>query len=134
MPIMGLLNIVRMLWKVAFSLKPSIEPLIISIPNIRIEKPSSMVPVFFFLSDFAIIVSKSPTRARTGVKDSGLQSFRTVSSTPTPSPPEMEAVLSNQAVTVVPMLAPIIMLMVCPSFIMPEFTKPTSITVVAEED
>ena len=45
----------------------------------------------------------------------------------------MPAVLSSQEVTVVPKLAPIIMLMVCPSFIIPEFTNPTSITVVAEE-
>jgi len=37
-------------------------------------------------------------------------------------------------VTVVPMLAPIITLMACLNTIIPEFTKPTTITVVAELD
>ena len=37
---------------------------------------------------------------------------------------------SSHAVRVVPMLTP----MVCPSSITPEFTRPTSMTVMAEED
>ena len=37
-------------------------------------------------------------------------------------------------VIVVPMLAPIIMPTACASFIIPELTKPTTITVVADED
>ena len=41
---------------------------------------------------------------------------------------------SNQPVAVVPMLAPIMMPMAFVSFIIPELTKPTTITVVAEED
>ena len=39
-----------------------------------------------------------------------------------------------QEVTQVPRLAPIITPTACPSVIRPEFTKPTTITVVAEED
>ena len=50
-----------------------------------------------------------------------------------PAPSGISAVLKSHAVTVVPTFAPIIILIVCPNFIMPEFTKPTSITVVAEE-
>ena len=39
-----------------------------------------------------------------------------------------------QPVTLVPMRAPSIMATACSSFIMPEFTKPTTITEVADED
>ena len=41
---------------------------------------------------------------------------------------------SSQAVKVVPMLEPMMTPMVCPSSITPEFTRPTSMTVMAEED
>ena len=41
---------------------------------------------------------------------------------------------SSQAVRVVPMLEPMMTPMVCPSSITPEFTRPTSMTVMAEED
>lgn len=42
--------------------------------------------------------------------------------------------LRIHAVTVVPMFAPIITPTACPSCISPEFTKPTTITVVAADD
>ncbi len=42
--------------------------------------------------------------------------------------------LRSQEVTVVPMLAPMMMPTACVSFMMPEFTKPTTMTVVAEDD
>ena len=48
-------------------------------------------------------------------------------------PLEIPARLRIQAVTVVPMLAPIIIWMACRRVISPELTKPTTITVVAEE-
>ncbi|MPN30671.1 hypothetical protein SDC9_178142 [bioreactor metagenome] len=41
--------------------------------------------------------------------------------------------LKIHEVTVVPMFAPIIMPIACLRFINPEFTNPTTITVVAEE-
>ena len=41
---------------------------------------------------------------------------------------------SIHAVIVVPILAPIITLIDCANFIIPELTKPTTITVVAEDD
>ena len=41
---------------------------------------------------------------------------------------------SSQPVAVVPMLAPMIMPIAFDSFIMPELTKPTTMTVDAEED
>ena len=68
-----------------------------------------------------------PTSASTGVKDVGFSSSsQTV-------PPSMPARLSSQAVTVVPTLAPMMTLMACRSVISPELTKPTTITVVADE-
>ena len=42
--------------------------------------------------------------------------------------------LKIQEVMVVPIFAPMIMPIACESFIMPEFTKPTTMTVVAEDD
>ena len=42
--------------------------------------------------------------------------------------------LKIQDVIVVPILAPMMIPMACDNFIIPEFTKPTTITVVAEED
>ena len=50
---------------------------------------------------------------------------------PLPSTP---ARTSIHPVAVVPMFAPIIMPMALASFMIPEFTKPTTMTVVAEED
>lgn len=48
--------------------------------------------------------------------------------------PSMPVRLKIQEVIVVPTLAPIITPMARESFIMPELTKPTTITVVADED
>ena len=42
--------------------------------------------------------------------------------------------LKIHAVTVVPMFAPMITLIDCLSVMIPELTKPTTITVVADED
>ena len=48
--------------------------------------------------------------------------------------PSMPPRLRIQAVTVVPMFAPMMTLMACFRVISPELTKPTTMTVVAEED
>ena len=42
--------------------------------------------------------------------------------------------LKSHEVTVVPMFAPMMIPIACDSFMMPEFTKPTTMTVVAEDD
>ena len=68
-----------------------------------------------------------PTSASTGVKEVG---FSRLTNT---LPLLMPAMLSSHAVTVVPTLAPMMTLMACRSVISPELTKPTTITVVAEE-
>ena len=46
----------------------------------------------------------------------------------------MPAVLNSHAVSVVPTFEPMITPTVCSSCMMPEFTSPTSITVIADED
>ena len=68
-----------------------------------------------------------PASASTGVKDEGF------SNSSQSVPPSMPARLSSHAVTVVPTLAPMMTLMACRSVISPELTKPTTITVVADE-
>ena len=68
-----------------------------------------------------------PISASTGVKEVGLSSCTHV------LPPSMPARLRSHAVTVVPTLAPMMTLMACRRFIRPELTKPTTMTVVADE-
>ena len=63
-----------------------------------------------------------------GVKEEGLSSC--IQST-SPSIPDME---SSHEVTEVPRLAPIMTPIDCLSVISPEFTNPTTMTVVAEDD
>ena len=68
-----------------------------------------------------------PISASTGVKEVGLSSRTQM--LPLSMPPR----LSSHAVTVVPTFAPMMTLMACRSVISPEFTKPTTMTVVADE-
>ena len=91
-------------------------------------KPIKIEPMFFFLSELFIIIIMIPITARTGENDSGLTSLKIMLS------PVIPLRLNSHAVTVVPIFAPRIMLIVWLSFIRPEFTNPTSITVVAEDD
>ena len=126
-PRRGLRNRRNRFWKAGTFPRPATAPDIVSMPNIRVAKPSRMVPVscrLVFLPDIYRIM---PIRARTGVKEEG---FNSLTST---LPLSIPARLSSQAVTVVPMLAPMITLMACFRLIRPEFTKPTTITVAAEE-
>ena len=68
-----------------------------------------------------------PISASIGVKDEGLKSCTNI------LPLSMPASDSTHAVTVVPMFAPMMTLIDCPSDISPELTKPTAMTVVADE-
>ena len=69
-----------------------------------------------------------PIRASTGEKFSGFSRFTKTFSLSMPVSAKIHAV------SVVPMLEPMMTPMVCPSSMTPEFTRPTSITVMAEED
>ena len=86
------------------------------------------MPVSRRLPLLPVIRKITPIRASTGVKEVGL------SSCTKRLPLSMPVRLKIQAVTVVPTLAPMITLMAWRSVINPELTKPTTITVVAEED
>ena len=57
-----------------------------------------------------------------------------LSSCTTPLPPSRDDRHRIHPVTLVPSMAPMITPMACLTFIMPELTKPTTITEVAEED
>ena len=62
-----------------------------------------------------------------GVKEEGLSRLSQT------LPLSMPARLKSHAVTVVPTFAPMMTLIACRRVIMPELTKPTTMTVVAEE-
>ena len=97
-------------------------------PNIRTAKPTSIDAISFFLSFLENVSIATPIIARTGENEDGLSILiRKLS----PLMPDRDNI---HAVTVVPIFAPIITPMAEWSFMMPAFTKPTSITVVAEED
>lgn len=87
------------------------------------------MPISLFLSFLENIMTATPITASTGVKLDGFKSFNKNT-----SPPSIPDRLNIHAVTVVPTFAPIMMEIVCESFMMPELTKPTSMTVVAEDD
>ena len=126
-PKIGFLNIRNNSWKAGTSLSPETAPVIVSIPNIRVANPRRTIPISFFLLLLVNIKSTIPMSARTGVKEEGFKSFRNILL------PEIPLRLKIHAVTVVPILAPIITWIACLSVISFEFTKPTTITVVAEE-
>ena len=69
-----------------------------------------------------------PITARTGEKFDGFKNCIQKLSLSIPDK------LKIHDVIVVPILAPMIIPIACDSFIIPEFTKPTTITVVADDD
>ena len=103
-------------------------PLMVSIPVIRIAKPIMIVPASFFFSFLENMIRQTPMSARAGENDVGFKR-RTKK-----FPHSIPVRLRSQEVAVVPMLAPMMMPTACVSFMMPEFTKPTTMTVVAEDD
>ncbi len=127
-PITGLEKAVSRLANSGISFKGLTAALIVFIPNIKMENPNKMPPVDFFRSDLPDINRMTPVIARTGEKVSGFNSIKKKLSL---SSPER---LRSQEVMVVPILAPMMMPTACSSRISPELTKPTTMTVVAEED
>ena len=91
-------------------------------------KPISIRPTFFLRSFFETILSSRPTKASIGEKVIGLSIVRKKFS------PLMPARLKSHAVSVVPTFEPIIIPNVSQKLTIPEFTRPTSITVIAEDD
>ena len=100
----------------------------VSIPNISTAKPIMIVAISLCFSFLLVIKIATPAMASTGEKEDGFKSCKKKLEPSTP------VRLRNHAVIVVPTLAPKITPTAWESFIIPEFTKPTTITVVAEED
>ena len=101
--------------------------LIDCIPNISTEKPSMMSPTWrrcwLRLNMRRIMPHTAITALSVDVENSATQ--------PLPSSSERQII---QPVTLVPRSAPRITAIACRSFIIPELTKPTTITDVAEDD
>ena len=124
-----MLNAVIIFVKDGLSARPDTAELIVSIPNIRIAKPSRILPIsFFFDSPLLTITRTIPIAASIGENEEGFRSFSQIV---LPSIPVSESI---HEVMVVPMLAPIMIPTACESFMIPELTNPTTITVVADED
>ena len=94
---------------------PRIASDIIFIPRNRIPRPAITIPRLFFFSSFENIIRQTPAIAISGATSEIPMDIRI-------------------PVIVVPILAPMITPTVFSKAIRPEFTKPTSITVVADDD
>ena len=126
-PRTGFVKVRNICWKDGSFLSAETAPVMVSIPYISVAKPSSISPVSFRLLFLDTIKKMIPNSARIGVNDDG---FNSLTKTLLLSIP---ARLKIHAVTVVPIFAPIMTLMDCFRVINPELTKPTTMTVVADE-
>ena len=124
----GLENMVSIFVNSGTSLSGATAPLIISIPNISTVNPRSIPPISCFFSDLVNMRNIIPITASIGEKDEGFNILINILSLCIP------VRLSIHDVTVVPIFAPMMIPTACLSFMMPEFTSPTTITVVADDD
>ena len=92
-----------------------IASLIMPMPRNKTPRPAMICPQWCRIGFLRNTTNATPTKASSGA-----------------IAPTSSAI--RRPVTVVPMLAPMMIQTACLSVIMPEFTKPTTITVVAEED
>ena len=106
----------------------SMESPMMSIPVISARKPRQMVPMPFLLSPLVNMNSTMPIVPMRGARVEGLKSLMRKLS---PSKPLKERI---QEVMVVPTLEPMMTPTACFNVMMPELTKPTTMTVVADED
>ena len=127
-PATGLENLRRRPVNSGTSARGFTAPLIDSIPNISTANPRRMVPISFLRELLVKVRRLIPTSARTGEKELG---FRRLIKKLLLSIPVR---LRSQEVMVVPIFAPMMMPTACVSFMIPEFTNPTTMTVVADED
>ena len=114
-PITGLENLVIRWMKASLSRSGTMASLIIPIPMNSTPIPATIPPTCCTFLLFTKISSITPTKAINGA-----------------SAPISRAI--SWPVMVVPTLAPIMIHTACFKVISPEFTNPTVITVVAEED
>ena len=115
MPINGFWKVVIRLIKTWLSCRGFMESLIIFMPMKRMPSPATICPQYRTDGLLINTTRATPTKASSGAM--------------TPTSRAMSC-----PVMVVPMLAPMMIHTACRRVIMPEFTNPTTITVVAEED
>ena len=127
-PRIGLLKLVIMSMNFGSDLSGTIAPDIMLMPYISTAKPIMMPPMFLCEFFFANIQRIIPIRATTPVSTSVLS----IEVIPPPEPMLLRA--SIQPVMDVPRIAPSTIPIACFTCIMPEFTKPTTITDVADDD
>ena len=115
--------------KCGSDLSGEIEPDIMLMPYMRTANPSMIPPIFlieFFLANIHMII---PASATTPVSISVLKYLATLA----PDPPRLFRHRIHPVI-LVPSTAPRIMPIACLTFIMPELTKPTTMTDVADDD
>ena len=127
-PSRGLRKAVSRSEKPGSSARGLTEFFIISMPDIKMAKPMRMRPTSRRRWRLDPMMSRMPARAKRGEKFSGFRRFKNTLSLSMPVRDRIHAV------SVVPTLEPMMTPMVWPSSMTPEFTRPTSITVTAEED
>ena len=127
-PTRGWLNLVMSWAKAGESARGLMASLIRSMPKMRTAKPTRTAPTLRFLSFLQAMVMMTPTMAKMREKFLGFSICIHTASL------SMPARLKIHAVMVVPMLAPKMTWRVWEKSMMPELTRPTIMTVVAEED
>ena len=129
MPSSGLESFVMNSMKTGLCRSGETASLMAVMPNIRTAKPIRISPTCRRDCVLENIRRTIPTRemmpVSVAVEKSSVQ--------PPPVPPISDR-QSTQPVMLVPRMAPMTMLMACRTFIIPELTKPTTMTDVAEED
>ena len=115
--------------KLSLERRGSTAPLMLCMPNISTAKPSRISPTWWctcFLENIRRMMPPTATTADRVAVEKRLAQLL--------SPPPTLGRAMIQPVMLVPIRAPWMTDTACSSFIMPEFTKPTTITEVAEED
>ena len=128
-PRKGLWNAVRIFVKLSISRSGAIEVDIMVIPCMRIEKPMSIEPISLCLCCLQTMSIMIPIRATNRAKHEGFRNCRRILSFP--SMPDRDKI---HAVSVVPISEPKITPTVWGSSMIPELTKPMSMTVMADDD
>ena len=128
MPRMGLEKVVSRPKKVSLSWRGATEELMACMPNMSTAKPRRMSPTWRLVWCLQNIRRMMPATATIPVR------VEVDSRETQPAPPSREDRQMIHPVTLVPRMAPMTMPMACLTCIMPELTKPTTITEVAEED
>ena len=127
-PRMGFCSVVNRRTNSSDSRSVLTESVIMPMPMNSKPKPMKIWPMSRLRGDLMNTNSTAPTNARMGANVAGLRNSISM------PPPEISESRMIWPVTVVPMLAPMMMPMAWESCMMPELTRPTTMTVVPELD